>query len=265
MKALWASIVLNAALAGAVAILLSHGGGAAPAKTAAPSTAPAAPCPEPAPPPTAMPVPVPAPEVAPDDAGSSELALCRELVAKLGAELEGHEANNLDKVFEGGEPNEALVARLRAFFPPSTAIVCRDVVCHIDQVDDDETRAAEDRLLRDPWFRALVGAERLGPGPEGRMRRTVKVTSELALDGAALLTSWLMIKGADALQACQLPAETRLRVQLHVDEVGRIGVDEVTGDAMAACVKERLLAAPAQREGVPVRAARLELELPPRG
>lgn len=265
-KALWASIVLNAALAGAVAILLFHGGSGAPMKPAVASPPPPAPCPEPAPPvtPTAPPAPVPPPAMVADDAGPGELTLCRELVSKLSAELAAHDRADLDKIFEGGEPNDALATRMKGFFAASAAVACRDVVCHIDLVDDDETGAAADRLLRDPWFRALVAAERLGPGPAGRMRRTVKVHDDLALDGAALLRSWLMFHGVDALVACQAPPGARLHVRLHVDDVGRIGIDEITGDALAGCVNERLAAAPAVREGVPVRAARLELDLPPR-
>lgn len=260
LKALVASLALNLALALALGVALLR-----PSSSVAPSSV-LAPTPQSVggvePNVRGAGVDVAAPPVghAPTDA-AAELALCKQMVRSLNQDLGALSRFNLDQQFEGGEDNQALAARVRTFFPASARVECRDLVCHVDEADDEETRRSDEALLRDPWFAALSGAERLGPGDHGGLRRTVKVAGD-TLDGEKVLTRWLGVSGLEALASCDALQGPPLQASARIDGEGRIQLDDVTGGPKARCVKEQLLAHLPKREPLPVRAATAQVELP---
>lgn len=259
-KALAASLAVNLALGVALGVaLLRPSSAAAPASTIAPRQA-SADSAETTERGTGVDVAAPPVERAPADA-AAELSLCKQMVRSLNQDLGALARFNLDKQFEGGEPNLALAARLRAFFPASARVECRDLVCHIDEMDDEETRRSDEALLRDPWFAALSDAERLGPGDHGGMRRTVKVAGD-TVDGEKVLARWLGVSGLEALAACDALKGPPLQASARIDGEGRIQLDDVTGGPKAGCVKEQLVAHLPKREPLPVRAASARVELP---
>jgi hypothetical protein len=259
-KALAASLALNLALALALGVALLR-----PSNTDAPAPA-IAPTPrsaggvEPAERGAGVDVAATPDGQAPNDA-AAELALCKTMVRSLNQDLGALSRFNLDQQFEGGEANQELAARLRAFFPASARVECRDLVCHVDEADDEETRRSDEALLRDPWFGALSEAERLGPGDHGGLRRTIKAAGD-TLDGEKVLTRWLGVSGLEALASCDALQGPPLQASARIDGEGRIQLDDVTGGPKAGCVKEQLVAHLPRREPLPVRAATARVELP---
>lgn len=195
-----------------------------------------------------------------DDA---ELIRCRAFIRELGGRVADHDAQDLEKVFNGGEPNERLATRMRQFFSAASSVECHDIVCMVHEPADVEAAPQHsDALASDPYYRAMVEAERLGPDAVGRLQRLVRVADASNIDGERILRLWIGRFGPDAIQACAADQDGPFTASLSIDSAGAISVNDVSGSELAACVQQRLVAAVPQRAPLAVRPASLDVEVP---
>lgn len=194
---------------------------------------------------------------------NEELPRCIAKVATLGRRADAADARDLEKVFEGGEPNPALAERVRPFFSPQSTVECHDVVCQVDEIGDaDELQSGDEKRMNDPHYRALESAARLSAGPAGKVKRLVRVAEGATLDGERVLDLWLHMRGPDAIVACGAEQAGENTVSASIDAEGRIALDAVRGSDKAACLQERLGATVPTREPIPTRPARMDRPLP---
>lgn len=192
-----------------------------------------------------------------------DLPRCLAEVAALGRRVAETDARDLERLFEGGEPNPQLAERVRSFFSPLSTVECHDVVCRIDEPGDDgDLRGADEKRMGDPYYRALESAVRLSAGPDGSVERLLRVADGATLDGQRVLDLWLLMRGPDAIVACGAEQAGEHTVSASIDAEGRIGLEAVRGSDKASCLQERLQAARPGRGPIATRPARVDRPLP---